>query len=131
MMNPKDRESRFRWNGETMLGVALALVLALWLGPVGVPHARAEDPSTPSDQSSPSSSPSAATEPSATTDTQAVPSGDSGGATSAPASAQGYVAEIVDSAFVVGPAEFMALDLPPNPEGQRAAHLLGTVNVAK
>ena len=40
-----------------------------------------------------------------------------------------YVAEIVDSAFVVGPAEFFALDLPPDPTGARAIHLLGTVSV--
>jgi hypothetical protein len=40
-----------------------------------------------------------------------------------------YVAEIVDTLFVVGPAEFLALDLPPDPPGARAVHILGTVNV--
>jgi len=123
MRNPQSSESRFRWGGAIALGFALALVLALWLGPVGVSHARAEDPSTPSETAPSESSVGSP-------DTQAAPSADND-ATSAPASMQGYVAEIVDSAFVVGPAEFMALDLPPNPEGQRAAHLLGTVTVAK
>src|SRR5947209_487492 len=46
------------------------------------------------------------------------------------ASGQRYVAEIVDSLFLVGPAEFFALDLPPNPPGALAVHLLGTVSVA-
>lgn len=40
-----------------------------------------------------------------------------------------YVAEIVDSTYTVGPAEFFALDLPPNPDGALAIHLSGTVNV--
>lgn len=39
----------------------------------------------------------------------------------------GYVAEIVDSSYTVGPAEFFALDLPTHPEGARAVHLFGTV----
>ena len=42
---------------------------------------------------------------------------------------QGYVAEIVDSVHLVGPAKFFALDLPPDPPGVRAVHLLGTVTV--
>lgn len=42
---------------------------------------------------------------------------------------QGYVAEIVDSVYLVGPAEFFALDLPSDPPGVRAVHLLGTVSV--
>jgi len=41
-----------------------------------------------------------------------------------------YLAEIVDSIFAVGPAEFFALDLPADPEGARAIHLSGTVSVA-
>ena len=41
-----------------------------------------------------------------------------------------WLAEIVDSVFSVGPAEFFALDLPADPEGARATHLSGTVNVA-
>jgi hypothetical protein len=45
------------------------------------------------------------------------------------ASGQRYVAEIVDSLFVVGPAEFFALVLPPDPPGARAVHLLGTISV--
>jgi hypothetical protein len=151
MRNPQGSESQFRWVGAIPLGLALALVVALWLGPVGVSHARAEDPSTPSETAPSESSvgapdtqatPSGDTDATPSGDIQATPpagdsaldSGDSGGsgdATPAPTSPQGYVAEIVDSAFVVGPAEFMALDLPANPPGERAAHLLGTVTVAK
>lgn len=41
-----------------------------------------------------------------------------------------YVAEVVDSIFMVGPAEFFALDLPTMPAGARAIHLLGNVNIA-
>ena len=41
-----------------------------------------------------------------------------------------YVSEVVDSIFNVGPAEFYALDLPTHPEGARAIHLLGNVNIA-
>lgn len=40
-----------------------------------------------------------------------------------------FVAEIVDSMYTVGPAEFFALDLPANPDGALAIHLSGTVNV--
>ena len=51
--------------------------------------------------------------------------------TSAPApragSGDGYVAEIVDSSYTVGPAEFFALDLPTNKSGARAVHLFGTI----
>lgn len=39
----------------------------------------------------------------------------------------GYLAEIVDSSYVVGPAEFFALDLPTNRGDARAVHLFGTV----
>jgi len=40
-----------------------------------------------------------------------------------------FVAEIVDSTYTVGPAEFFALDLPRDPDGAHAVHLSGTVNV--
>jgi len=39
----------------------------------------------------------------------------------------GYVAEIVDSSYTVGPAEFFALDLPTRANGAQAVHLFGTV----
>jgi len=39
----------------------------------------------------------------------------------------GYVAEIVDSSYTVGPAEFFALDLPMSMPGAKAVHLFGTV----
>ena len=47
-----------------------------------------------------------------------------------PSAPNRYVSEVVDSIFNVGPAEFYALDLPVQPEGARAIHLLGTVNIA-
>jgi hypothetical protein len=39
-----------------------------------------------------------------------------------------YVAEVVDSTFFVGPAEFFALDLPTKGQGTEATHLSGTVS---
>jgi hypothetical protein len=48
----------------------------------------------------------------------------------APAAPNRNLSEVVDSIFFVGPAEFYALDLPVQPEGARAIHLLGTVNIA-
>ena len=40
-----------------------------------------------------------------------------------------YVAEVVDSTFVVSPAQFLGLDLPRDPAGARAIHLAGSVSV--
>jgi len=42
--------------------------------------------------------------------------------------ADSYVAEVVDSTFFVGPAEFFALDLPTTGPGIEATHLSGTVS---
>jgi len=39
----------------------------------------------------------------------------------------GFVAEILDSSYTVGPAEFFALDLPTAQNGAKAVHLFGTV----
>ncbi|HYR52799.1 MAG TPA: hypothetical protein VET83_09320 [Candidatus Dormibacteraeota bacterium] len=39
----------------------------------------------------------------------------------------GYVSEIVDTSYTVGPASFFALDLPTTKSGARAVHLFGTV----
>ena len=61
------------------------------------------------------------------------PLGNAGGDSSASAPASragagdGFVAEIVDSSYFVGPAEFFALDLPTNKSGARAVHLFGTI----
>jgi hypothetical protein len=41
--------------------------------------------------------------------------------------ADAYIAEVVDSTFFVGPAEFFALDLPTTTAGAVATHLFGTV----
>jgi hypothetical protein len=42
-------------------------------------------------------------------------------------SGDAYIAEVVDSTFFVGPAEFFALDLPTKLPGAHAVHLSGTV----
>ena len=44
--------------------------------------------------------------------------------------ADSYVAEVVDSTFFVGPAEFFALDLPTVGEGIQGTHLTGTVTAS-
>lgn len=44
--------------------------------------------------------------------------------------ADSYVAEVVDSTFFVGPAEFFALDLPTSGSGIEGTHLTGTVTVS-
>src|SRR6267143_6892996 len=49
------------------------------------------------------------------------------GMKSEPSTGNGYVAEIIDSSYIVGPAEFFALDLPTQANGARAVHLFGTV----
>jgi len=48
----------------------------------------------------------------------------------APSTRDWYVAEIIDTVYSVGPAEFFALDLPTNPEGSEAVHLSGTITIA-
>ena len=60
---------------------------------------------------------------------ESPPPGDTGTAPPAAGgnSGSGYVAEIVDSTYTVGPAEFFALDLPTNQPGAKAVHLFGTV----
>jgi hypothetical protein len=100
----------------------VALMAALW----GAASVTAEPAVTPPEESGvapdivPDSAPAADSMPSF------------GDPSQAPTSAQGqtFVAEILDSLFVVGPAEFFALDLPPDPAGAHAVHLLGTISVA-
>jgi hypothetical protein len=41
--------------------------------------------------------------------------------------ADAYIAEVIDSTFFVGPAEFFALDLPMRAKGVVAKHLFGTI----
>ena len=115
---------RFRPGGAIPLGVALALLLALGMSASGSRLAHAQVAITPLEDSG------TAPEVEATPDP--TPSFDIDDTGNAPASphGRGYVAEIVDSSFLVGPAEFLALDLPANPAGARAVHLLGTVNVS-
>jgi len=40
----------------------------------------------------------------------------------------GYITEVVDSTYTIGPAEFFALDLPTIQPDWRAVHLFGTVS---
>jgi hypothetical protein len=103
---------------------ALLVALVLVLG--GSPAA-AEPGVTPPDQSGNPPPPVFEVAP----DPDAMPSfGDQDPAlTPGGGSNQRYVAEIVDSLFVVDPAQFFALDLPSDPPGVRAVHLLGTVSV--
>ena len=61
----------------------------------------------------------------ATGDATTQPPGE--GMKSEPSTGNGYVAEIIDSSYIVGPAEFFALDLPTQANGARAVHLFGTV----
>jgi len=101
----------------------VALMLAVW----GVALASAEPSVTPPEQSG--RAPDAAAE--VAPDSDSMPSFGDRDPSLAPASpsAQRYVAEILDSLFVVGPAEFFALDLPHDPPRARAVHLLGTISV--
>jgi hypothetical protein len=123
MRSPHELGSR---RGDAIaLGIvpALALLVALGMSASGAKVARAEESITPPAESgkAPEVGEVGDPMPSFDTDDTSAPAGPPG---------HGYVAEIVDSSFLVGPAEFLALDLPPNPPGARAVHLLGTVNVA-
>lgn len=40
-----------------------------------------------------------------------------------------YVAPLVDTAYTVGPAEFLGIDLPADPPGAKALRLIGTIQV--
>ena len=123
MKNVRD-SSRNRMQKEERRPRAAAISMAIALA-IGAAVPLAAEPSlTPPEQSgnAPRMAPAADAMPSfADHDPELAPSAASG---------QRYVAEIVDSLFVVGPAEFFALDLPPNPPGALAVHLLGTVSVA-
>ena len=44
--------------------------------------------------------------------------------------ADSYVAEVIDSTFFVGPAEFFALDLPTIGQGVQATHLTGVITAS-
>jgi len=104
-----------------------ALLVALMLASSGVTLASAEPSVTPPDQSG--KAPDIAAEVAPDSDT--MPSFGDRDPSLAPGSpsAQRYVAEIVDSLFLVGPAEFFAVELPPDPAGARAVHLMGTFTV--
>jgi hypothetical protein len=44
--------------------------------------------------------------------------------------ADSYVAEVIDSTFFVGPAEFFALDLPTQGQGVEGTHLTGNITAS-
>lgn len=113
---------------EEGIGMKHALIVALMVALGGAPAVTAEPQWTPPEQSgvAPDIVPGA--------DAPAVDSMPSFGdkdpeLTGSSPQGQTFVAEILDSLFVVGPAEFFALDLPLDPAGARAVHLLGTISV--
>lgn len=81
------------------------------------------DPSSPAGETSRPDESGAIQAPDAASPSTAVSTGER--------PAAGYVAEVVDSSYLVGPAEFFALDLPTNPPGAKAVHLFGTVTTKK
>jgi hypothetical protein len=101
-----------------------ALLVALLLASAGVTPASAEPSVTPPEESG--KAPDIAGEAAPGSDT--TPSFGDRDPSLAPSS-QRYVAEIVDSMFVVGPAEFFAVVMPSDPAGARAVHLMGTFTV--
>jgi hypothetical protein len=104
-----------------------ALLVALMLAFASVAPAFAEPSVTPPVEEG--KAPDIASE--AAPDSDNMPSFGDNDASLAPGSpsTQRYVAEIVDSMFVVGPAEFFAIELPADPAGARAVHLMGTFAV--
>ena len=104
--------------------LVVALLVALW----GAAPVAAEPEVTPPDQSGVAPDISAAVAPDADT-MPAFADRDPSLAATSP-SGQTFVAEILDSLFVVGPAQFFAVELPPDPAGARAVHLLGTISVS-
>lgn len=103
----------------TAVSLSLAVGLLLGLGSF-TPGAQAEPTPVPPSESgdAPEVAPVPDTMPDfGDSDSEAAPGGHT------------YVAEILDSLFVVGPAQFFALDMPPDPPGARAIHLSGTVTV--
>jgi len=85
------------------------------------------------DKTPPPNDPAPPTDPALPPDDSEIPLGDTsvtptGGMKSESSpTVPGYVAEIVDSSYTVGPAEFFALDLPMQTSGAKATHLFGTV----
>src|SRR5436853_1173791 len=119
----------WHWGAWVLLVVLAALVLILTHRPSGG-MAFAADLSAPADSAALPDDSDLAPPPD---DTSAPPPD----AAEPPASikaatgdANGYVAEIVDSSYNVGPAEFFALDLPTKAPGAHAVHLFGTVTTA-
>ena len=121
----------WHWGAWVLLVVLAAIVLVLTHRPSGGMAFAAELQQDPASITAPADS---AALPS---DSDLAPPPDDTAAPPPPASvkagtgdANGYVAEIVDSSYNVGPAEFFALDLPTKQPGAHATHLFGTVTTA-
>src|SRR5678815_1773883 len=111
----------WHWGAWVVLIVLAVLVLVLTHRPT-VGYAMQQDPSTTTPDVTTPAPDATTTDPSALPDVSATPPPAATGA-----AGNGYVAEIVDSSYFVGPAEFFALDLPTQASGARATHLFGTV----
>jgi hypothetical protein len=109
-VNPVMSKAR-RWS-PALLGLLLLAFLALLLAGWPSPRARAQDPNTPPGSDASWSEDSTAT----------------GGAAR---SGNTFVAEIIDTVYVVDAAQFFALDLPTHTEGALADHLSGTITMAE
>jgi hypothetical protein len=57
----------------------------------------------------------------------AQPASDASAGTAPQPTSDGWISEVVNSSYTVGPAEFFALDLPTNKPDAKAVHLSGTV----
>jgi hypothetical protein len=103
-----------RRGGPALLGLLLfaALILSCLVAGWPGPRARAQDPTTPQGADA-----------SSMEDSSAQTGGGHSGNT--------FVAEIIDTAYVVDAAQFFALDLPTHTEGAMADHLSGTITMAE
>ena len=121
-MNAADRhiQDRTGWRTWTPL---LSLVVATGLTLGGGPAAHAQTESIPPQSDYvPDSEPTPAPPeeaPDAGVETPGQPAGEP----------FHFVANVLDSVFSVEPAEFFGIDMPEDPPGARAVHLLGTISV--
>jgi hypothetical protein len=122
----------WHWGAWVLLVVLAALVLVLTHRPtVGFAYAgepAQQDVTAPADSTAPLGDSDLAPPPD---DTVGPPPAETEVPSSIKnAAGNGYVAEIVDSSYTVGPAEFFALDLPTTQGNAHAVHLFGTVTAA-
>jgi len=121
----------WHWGAWVLLVVLAAVVLVLTHRPSGGMAFAAELQQAPADSATTPTDPDIAPPP----DDTAAPPPDAtpeppASIKAATGDGNGYVAEIVDSSYTVGPAEFFALDLPTKAPGAHATHIFGTVTTA-